>query len=359
MVWLPSSVPHASSQIASEAQQQRSVPLFMLRAIWDELSKRGVSPAALERASGLALPQRGDFHSSAPLRDVHRLFEAATALSGDPALGLSVGRALHTTSFHLVGHLALASDSLAQVSEAARRALPALSHRPPLLSALDDEHLRFGFLNEPALTPGARFEAELTAVLLQELTLHFLHASFRTPTIQLPFAAPASTGPYRAFFAGAVEFDASGTFVVFPRRAQIRRRSGSDPGLAEQLLQLARAHYGDVGDEVDWTARVRRALRTRAAPRLVDAEALARELDLPSARALTRRLAREGTRVSSLIDEALYQRAQALLRRPGTTATEVSATLGYAELSSFFRAFRRWSGGRPPSTVRDRDVPSD
>jgi AraC-like DNA-binding protein len=48
-----------------------------------------------------------------------------------------------------------------------------------------------------------------------------------------------------------------------------------------------------------------------------------------------------------LLDEALYERAQELLSG-GASSAQVAEELGYAELSSFYRAFRRWSDGRTP-----------
>jgi len=117
--------------------------------------------------------------------------------------------------------------------------------------------------------------------------------------------------------------------------------------LFKKIFDLAQDQYGarSLGD--DWTARVRRALRVHPAPRLVDADALAAQLGV-SRHGLSRRLARQGVTLTSLLDEALYERAKHLLKRPGMTAAEVADALGYAELSSFFRAFRRWSGGKTP-----------
>jgi len=159
--------------------------------------------------------------------------------------------------------------------------------------------------------------------------------------------------PYHRVFAGKIEFECEGTFCVFPRFAQ-RRRSGSDAGLLDQLFNLARDHYGAASAHEDWTSRVRTALRSQLAPRLVEQVSLASQLGL-SSRALSRRLSREGSSVSQLVDEVLFERARASLRRPGSTAAKVAEELGYAELSSFFRAFRRWSGGVTPRAYRERE----
>ena len=65
-----------------------------------------------------------------------------------------------------------------------------------------------------------------------------------------------------------------------------------------------------------------------------------------STRTLRRRLASEGTTTQQVIDDALQQRAEHLLQQ-GRSAKEVAHTLGFADTSSFSRAFMRWTGKRP------------
>jgi AraC-like DNA-binding protein len=52
----------------------------------------------------------------------------------------------------------------------------------------------------------------------------------------------------------------------------------------------------------------------------------------------------------------LYGRARELLARPALAIAEVASSLGYAELSSFYRAFRRWSGGHTPNDFRSEST---
>jgi AraC-like DNA-binding protein len=64
-------------------------------------------------------------------------------------------------------------------------------------------------------------------------------------------------------------------------------------------------------------------------------------------RTLRRRLADEGTTYRELVDEVHGLRAVELLSQDGLTVQQVAALLGYAESSSFTRAFRRWTGDTP------------
>lgn len=343
----------ASTHRATNQRDARVVPAFLLRGFWDEIEKRGVPLHELERLSGVGRPKSGDCATTIAASDMHRLFEVSQALSGDELIGLTAGRAIGPSGFHLVSHLVLASATLEEAIQLATRVQPQIRKRRPRIEALANGRLRVGFFGrDGAEHPGARAEAELTGVLMHDIVLHFFaDSAVERPMVEFPFAAPADPLPYRRMFPGGVRFGGEGTFVCFPRAALAPRKSGADPALLEHLSSLAIDQYCAADSDGPWTERVRSALRAGTALRLTDARVLARQLGV-SARGLARRLAREGENLTGLLEEALYERAQVLLRRPDATVAQVADALGYAELSSFFRAFRRWSGGLTPSAFR-------
>jgi AraC-like DNA-binding protein len=68
--------------------------------------------------------------------------------------------------------------------------------------------------------------------------------------------------------------------------------------------------------------------------------------------ALRRQLGLEGASLSALVDHECFERAQHALTETDQTIAELAAALGYSELGSFYRAFRRWSGGGTPGALR-------
>ena len=66
-----------------------------------------------------------------------------------------------------------------------------------------------------------------------------------------------------------------------------------------------------------------------------------------SARTLHRRLADRGTSFEKLLDETRRELGTEYLRRNDYSVGEVAYLLGFAEASSFNRAFRRWTGKSP------------
>jgi AraC-like DNA-binding protein len=327
----------------------------MLGGFWDEVEKRNVSLPELVKRSGVGRPRAGDFRSTVAEADMHRLFEAAVALTGDQTLGLTVGQAMGAAGFHLLSHVVLASENLEQAIGLAARAQPQLRRRPPALYDLGDGSVRLGFFRRGSDTLGARVEAEMTGVMLYSTVLHFYAGgSWQLPIMQFAHTAPNSANEYRQFFPAGVQFEADGTFALAPRDALVQHRTGADNVLLSRLFGLTREFFGSADTDDAWSGRVRNVLRIHRAPLQLDAAKLADELGL-SARALARRLARENTSFKHLLEEVLHERAAAMLRR-GSTASEVAETLGYVELSSFFRAFRRWTDGLTPTEYRRKHV---
>ncbi|MET0285215.1 MAG: AraC family transcriptional regulator ligand-binding domain-containing protein [Polyangiales bacterium] len=314
------------------------MPAFVTQGFWDELERRGVPTRELERRGGMVRPQRGDVGSTVSLSTLHRVFEVASELTQDARIGLSVGRAIGIASFGYLGQLALASASLEQALELGARVYPHFPLRVPRLESRPDARMRLGLPRS-----ASQVEADLIAVLMYDISRFFLDPTFGAPDVELPYAAPSQLETHRKFFEGALHFDGDGSYSVFPRAALLQRRSGADEELPKQLLALAQHRFRQTDDGVDWTTRVQRLLDAHASPRAVQAKDVALQLGV-SPRGLTRRLASEGSTLSTLIDAAAFARAKQLLGR-GMPAVHVAEQLGFSDCSAFFRAFRRWSGG--------------
>jgi AraC-like DNA-binding protein len=66
-----------------------------------------------------------------------------------------------------------------------------------------------------------------------------------------------------------------------------------------------------------------------------------------SVRSLQRRLAEQGTTLSTIIDETRRKRATDLIGVGGTSVMDAALACGYTDAANFTRAFRRWTGLSP------------
>ena len=66
-----------------------------------------------------------------------------------------------------------------------------------------------------------------------------------------------------------------------------------------------------------------------------------------SPRSLQRQLGKEGVTYAELVSRCRFREAQRLLTESEDAVQEIAARLGYADPSSFGRAFVRWAGTSP------------
>ncbi len=160
--------------------------------------------------------------------------------------------------------------------------------------------------------------------------------------VTLTSPPPPGWAALRHHFPCPVEFNADQTQWIFL------------PGAADLPLPLAdgelQALYSSRCDSVLGRARADNSIKGRLAARLAQKDGAflsvgeaACQLAL-SERTLHRRLAEEGTRFSTLVDDARYTRARQLLMDRRMTVEGIAFAVGFAEPSSFSRAFKRWAG---------------
>lgn len=140
-----------------------------------------------------------------------------------------------------------------------------------------------------------------------------------------------------------VSFGAARCVARFGADAMDIPLRGADPELAQILEAHARQLlHANAPKPVCVTDRVRACLLDG----VTQTEVVAARLAL-SPRSLRRHLAAAGTTLADLVAEQRSARALRLLAEPGVPVRDVATRLGYADSSSFRRAFRRWHGVSP------------
>jgi AraC-like DNA-binding protein len=92
--------------------------------------------------------------------------------------------------------------------------------------------------------------------------------------------------------------------------------------------------------------RIRAAIAEQLSGRRPSLQAVSKQLAM-SSRALQRLLTENGTSFRQLLDEVRNQHAQAYLKGTAFSDGEVAFLLGFADVNSFYRAFRSWNGKAP------------
>jgi len=314
----------------------------------DVAAQCGVDRQALLARAGLAAPDWQPLPARLPMAKLIALFEAAVELSGRRDIGLEFGRRVRPGTYNVLGYAMMTCRTLGE-------AVALVPHYRRLVFDQGYCETRFE-LGEKLVTlswhvlPGALpYCASLAESLLSgwysfgrwmmSTEGHFTEVRFSHP-------APADQRPYTEFFACPVHFNASQNAIRFPRALLENPLVQADETLHLAMREQARTAMEKIFHEVDIAHSVHQALL----PLMPKCEAtlgvVAAALHI-TARTLQRQLAKDGLRFQDILDQTRRELAQIYLCDRELSALDVALLLGFAEQSSFTRAFKAWFGKTP------------
>jgi AraC-like DNA-binding protein len=169
--------------------------------------------------------------------------------------------------------------------------------------------------------------------------------SFSPLGVELRRAAPKDPAPFLRYFRVMPTFGAPLDVLTLDRpmldarlltaNAEVAR--ANDAVIADHLARLEAARIGP---------RVRQAIDELLPQGEPDSVTIARRVGM-SQRSLQRKLAEEGTSFAGLLDETRRTLALNYLDEGRYTVSEITYLLGFANVSGFSRAFKRWTGVSP------------
>jgi AraC-like DNA-binding protein len=273
------------------------------------------------------------------------LMHAVARTSGEPAVASRVVAQLMGRQQTLVG---LAVRACPDVRDALRR----LARWVPLLH----EELEASFeegadegrwvLRTPRRPRG--FGRYVHEVALAH-ALHHIRAAAADAVVARAWfahARPAALSPVTTFLGTSeLTFGHEDSGFALPRASLERAPAHADGRTVDAIASVLDAELGVRPRATSLAERLASHL-ARALPEGTDVADAARSMGM-SARTLQRRLEQEQTRFSEVLDRARLAEARRLLADPSTTLTDAAFRLGFADLATFSRAFKRWTGVPP------------
>jgi AraC-like DNA-binding protein len=153
---------------------------------------------------------------------------------------------------------------------------------------------------------------------------------------------------------GPVRFGATETAVVLPSSILDEPVREAKPVIEAASLVYVDALRRRLERDVQVRSRLARELLTMLPLGELTLGAAARRL-ATTPRTLQRKLRDEGTSFQQVIDEVRREMTVALIRDHATPTSEIAFVLGFRDLSSFHRAFKRWMG-IPPGEFRRQEA---
>lgn len=315
------------------------------RLLYESLAELGHDPAAIYRRINqhrrlVPPPTEGRLsHDEAPL-----FWLAADALTGDADIGLHLGEVMKPRLLDVVGYLLLASRDLQQALDSFLQFQHILAGGFVAQLHIEEERACLVLdLNYRGFAP-LRQQMECLALLFIKLLRLVTDDEFHVDGLDFRHPQPARLGEHRRLFGLQPNFAREHDALWFPAALLKRPSRNANPALHRLLWQHAEVELAALVEN-DLLNRLSYLIGVRLGQADCSLQACAAELGI-SPGALQRGLAAQGSHLRQVREAIQQARAHELLQ-DGVVIREVARACGFAELSPFYRAFRRWYGIAP------------
>lgn len=287
-----------------------------------------------------------------PIDYITRLWRAAERCSGDPGFGLKVGARVSPAGIGVVGFALQSAATL-------RDAIATVQKYQRLIS----DGGRFQMLAGDAATwvvyhprqgdlafSSHQIEAVLAAVVA--VAGWVTGAPLRPRQVQFSQTRLGPLQGYREVFACPIEFEQAFSGIRVDNAVLDQLLPQTDAQFAQVHEQYVAARLAALDMSEVSPSDLRQWLAAHIGPRVPRRAQAAHALGV-SERTLARRLGGQGQTFDRLLDDARRELALQAVADPARALADIAQSLGFAESSTFYRAFHRWTG-MPPARWRGR-----
>ncbi len=316
------------------------------------LESHGLDPVRVCRDVGLDYRLCDDLRARVPFRRAVAAWNHSAELLRVPHLGLEVSKFYRPTDFHGLAVVYLASPTLRKALERLARYFVVVNTALSMKIETDEDSIDAVFGADDLAPAQRRVMEDSRAAVLAEISRVSASGVLDPLQVEFTYPAPKDTAMYERVLRCRCVFGA-------PRwRISWRLADANRPFVAANR-ELARANDQILDRALKslapdtLVARVKQAMIEELPSGTPSEESIAHDLAM-SGRSLQRRLAEESTSFKELLAEVRRELAREYVRDPAIPVTEISFLLGFSDVSSFSRAFKRWFG-RSPAAARQRD----
>ncbi len=316
------------------------------RAVVDACVNLGLDTQAILNSAGLSRALIADADARIPAEKADALWMRAFELAKDTSLALHAAEALPFGAYKVLDFIVANAPTVGEGLTRVLHYFPVVDPRATLTITEQSGDLVITMESKAGALPGPAQEFTFAALVLRSRVCTEIAWPLRY--VDFAMEAPDNSREHERIFECPIRFSQTRAQLVVSRETWDLPVSGSNSALfgvleehATRLLtELSSAQPPSLLDTL------RAVLREELGGGDVSAVHVAKRLGFGE-RTLQRRLGEANTTYVKVLADAREKMACEYLREPGISLTEVAFLLGFAEQSSFTRAFKRWTGNPP------------
>lgn len=308
----------------------------------ERMQARGHDAAAVLDGTGLRVDQLDDPHCRPSPIQYRRIIQNMLALTGDPALGISLGQEFKLSDLGILGYAVMSSPTLQASREIYDRYSDLNEHLFVSRNYIANGRWFSEIQDAHQLGDVLPFAIEEFVSQTIELASSLTGRSFPIVELHVTYAQPSDVSRHIRRFGCPLYFNQPRSIVVF----DIQRLQDPISLANEEVFNLCARNCELLAAKT----REGAVLSERICTHLVNnpghfptLEEMAVHLKM-GARTLRRRLAEENANYQQIVDQTRQDLAIQYLQHTALTPKEIGFRLGYSSVSNFRRAFKGWTG---------------
>lgn len=316
-----------------------------IRPALEVMDSLGFSASQCLKGSGINVARLEDFAEGITLQQELAFYRNLLRLSGDPLIGLKLGRAFRVESYGLLGYAMLSARNLGE-------ALSLASDFGVLAFSL----FKFGFSVQDGVvgvgfTRHQSFDPKLLQIFVDRDVSAVISGAeaalgmrFQPKRVRLMHNGGGQYQRYQRFFGCPVEFDCARAELLFEASLIDTPMPQRDPETSNYCRVQCQHLLNKLSQQSSFVDQVR-SLIVAQSGKFQPIEVVAEHLHC-SVRTVRRRLAEEGSGYQILLNEIRNHLARDYLQTR-LPIKQISEMLAYGEPANFSHAFKRWHGVSP------------
>ncbi len=319
--------------------------------LWKTLDARGLDANDFFIQSGLDPALLQDPNARYPGHAIKRLWQRVKAALQTPCIGLEVASHFHPTTLHALGFAWMASATLEEAFERLIRYSRVITDREEYRFGETDDDFRFEIhpRNKEDSYP---YEGHDAAFAVLVTMCRSIYGNDFNP-LRIEFCRPEPpqpcVGEFHKLFRAPLTFSAPLYVMHFDKEMMRKPLPTANADVARANDEVVTDYLAQL-DDSDIVMQVRKHLTEQLPSGKATQESIARALNI-SSRSLQRRLHEAGTHYSEILNDTRRELAIKHIRNSRLSMGEIAYLLGFAEVSNFSRAFKRWTS-KPPGEYR-------
>ena len=314
-------------------------------ALVHEFMQRADDPRELLRVLGVAeLVELMDPERRVPGSAVVAAWELAMRTTRDDGLPIAVGRHASVKRFGVLGYALYTSPTVGDAFRSLVRYQDLINTTGRFVMTEEGGNAKVTWVRADSCL-GLRVANEQVLASFITLVTEVYGSCEAIKAVHVAHEPPRKPAAHDAHFPVALNWRAAENAVEIDPAVMVTKPRGGDPLVAGYFGRMAEDAPTRIAPTDSWSARVAEAISNRLASGLPTLATVAKELGT-SERTARRRLADEKTSFAELTQRVQRERAAELLSKRHSIR-DIAFSIGFADVTAFCRAYRRWTGKAP------------